>query len=176
MLSWIRKKEGTMQRIIFFTGLSEIWQGIWREDESKHQLSLLCTRKTQRHDTARQVGCHHSSLLCLLWIRSVTVKRWLQTVRTHRQGLVAGLGVNAKFPLSAVRNWAHLWQTFDEGREKYIRTFRYKMQREEKKIQWASLSLFKTAVILHRHQTTLALNPFVGSTSFWLNQTKMFQF
>lgn len=30
-------------------------------------------------------------------------QRWLQTVRTHRQRLVAGLGVNAKFPLSAVR-------------------------------------------------------------------------
>lgn len=80
-------------------------------------------------------------------------QRWLQTVRTHRQGLLAGLGVNAKF-------WAHLWQTFDEGREKYIRTFCFKMQREEKKIQWASLSLFKTAVMfLHRRQTTFRSQP-----------------
>lgn len=128
-----------MQLIIFFTGLSEIWQGIWREDESKHQLWLLCTRKTQRHDTARQVGCHHSSLLCLLWIRSVTVNDDCKLWEHTDKGPVAGLGVNAKFPLTAVRNWAHLWQTFDDGREKYIRTFCYKMQREGKKIQWASL-------------------------------------
>lgn len=69
----IRKKKGQTVVILFFTGLSKIWQRIWREDKSKHRLSFLCTCKTQRHYAERQMGCRHSCLLCLLWIRSVTV-------------------------------------------------------------------------------------------------------
>lgn len=127
-----------MQLIIFFTGLSKIWQGIWREDESKHQLSLLCTCKTQRHDTARQMGCHHSSLLCLLWIRSVTVNDDCNCENTQTG---AGSRTRGECKISSQRSsvrielicgkLGHLMH-FDEGREKYIMTFWYKMRLEVK--------------------------------------------
>lgn len=63
--------------IIFVSaGLSQIWKRIWRENKSKHQLPVLCTYQKQyldRHHTKRQMGRHNNTLLCLLWIRSVTV-------------------------------------------------------------------------------------------------------
>lgn len=59
-------------------GLSQIWKRIRRENKSKHQLPVLCTYQKQcldRHHTKRQMGRLNSTLLCLLWIRSVAVNQ-----------------------------------------------------------------------------------------------------